>query len=702
MGSVHFRQIPASLVGNFLSFRFNRFIFPQLLFQGTPEPWLHDSVQQTPDFHLPLLSGPQQGRQDILIAVSHVITGISMHILPYPIHNMKHGKDVIVMCGISGMLSLEATDAAVQKILATMSRRGPDGTGIYRNWPATLLHSRLSIIDPQGGRQPMELTYAGEHYAITYNGEVYNTEELRTELLRAGHSFNSHSDTEVVLHAYAEYGADCVEHINGIFAFAVWEEKRKRAFLARDRIGVKPLFYKYHEEGFLFASEIKTILAYPTVKAELDAEGAQALIMLGPGRLPGSGVLKGIRELEPGWCGYYDQGKFLPYQYWKLRDREHTESFDETSAYVRWLVLDAIKRQMVSDVPIGTFLSGGLDSSIITAVCARELESKGKQLPTFSVDYENNDRYFQSSKFQPDADGVYIDLMRRHFGTDHLRTVLTAGDLDSVLEVSTEARDLPGMADVDFSLYAFCGQIRKKVRVALSGECADEIFGGYPWYRDPQIRDQAGFPWAQNTLERSRLLLPGIIPDASAFVMDEYRDTCRQSDILPGTSAEDRRMKEMVNLNFRWFMQTLLDRKDRMSMHHGLEVRVPFCDYRIAEYLYGVPWEFKDYRGREKGLLRHAVADLLPEEILTRKKSPYPKTFDPRFTALMESRLQHIMEEDSPLWQLVSKQALRRMLSEESNWPWYGQLMRRPQTIGYFLQLDHWLKHYQVDICFFN
>ena len=606
------------------------------------------------------------------------------------------------MCGIAGMIGLPAQPETIKKMLLSMAHRGPDESSSYVIPEAALLHSRLAIIDPEGGRQPMVLSHAGERYVLVYNGELYNTEELRYDLMKAGHNFLGHSDTEVVLHAYAEYGEDCVQRFNGIFAFAVWEERKKRLFLARDRIGVKPLFYKLHEKGLLFASEIKTILAYPSVRAELDCRGAAQLLLLGPGRIPGSGVLRDILEVEPGCCGYYRDGTLFLRRYWMLRDREHRESFEETSECVRYLVTDAIKRQMVSDVPIGTFLSGGLDSSIITAVCARELESKGKQLPTFSVDYENNDRYFQSSKFQPDADGVYIDLMRRHFGTDHLRTVLTAGDLDSVLEVSTEARDLPGMADVDFSLYAFCGQIRKKVRVALSGECADEIFGGYPWYRDPQIRDQAGFPWAQNTLERSRLLLPGIIPDASAFVMDEYRDTCRQSDILPGTSAEDRRMKEMVNLNFRWFMQTLLDRKDRMSMHHGLEVRVPFCDYRIAEYLYGVPWEFKDYRGREKGLLRHAVADLLPEEILTRKKSPYPKTFDPRFTALMESRLQHIMEEDSPLWQLVSKQALRRMLSEESNWPWYGQLMRRPQTIGYFLQLDHWLKHYQVDICFFN
>ena len=604
------------------------------------------------------------------------------------------------MCGISGMLSLEATDAAVQKMLATMSRRGPDGTGCYRNGPATLLHSRLSIIDPQGGRQPMELTYAGEHYAITYNGEVYNTEELRSELLRAGHSFNSHSDTEVVLHAYAEYGADCVHHINGIFAFAVWEEKRKRLFLARDRIGVKPLFYKQHQGGFLFASEIKTILAYPTVKAELDAEGARALIMLGPGRLPGSGVLKGIRELEPGWCGYYQEGKFLPYQYWKLRDREHTESFAETSAYVRYLVLDAIKRQMVSDVPIGTFLSGGLDSSIITAVCAAQMQERGEKLQTFSLDYENNDRYFRSNAFQPESDNAYIALMQKTLGTDHQWSILTSQDLADALDDAVIARDLPGMADVDASLLMFSGDIRRKVKVALSGECADEIFGGYPWYRDPRIRNTEGFPWAQNTAYRQILLHPNLRNGAESMVTDAYRMTCLESDILPGATPEDRRMKEMVNLNFRWFMQTLLDRKDRMSMYRGLEVRVPFCDYRIAEYLYGVPWEMKDWQGREKGLLRHAMEGLLPEAVLYRKKSPYPKTFDPKYEQLVSERLKNLLETDSPLWHLISREQTILLTQNEMRWPWYGQLMRRTQTMAYLLQMESWLTHYHVDFSF--
>lgn len=601
------------------------------------------------------------------------------------------------MCGIAGMVGLE--EQGTQAMLSSMTRRGPDEQGIYRGQGCTLLHARLAIIDLAGGKQPMKLAWNQERFVLVYNGELYNTPQLRRELENLGHRFQGYSDTEVLLHAYAEFGEGCLEKLNGIYAFAVWEEQNRRLFLARDRIGVKPLFYLHHRGGLLLASEIKTLLSYPGVKPELDGEGAAQLLMLGPGRLPGSGVLRGIRELEPGQCGFWQEGKLRVRRYWYLRDREHRESFPETVERVRYLVTDAIRGQMVSDVPIGTFLSGGLDSSIITAVCAGELAQRGERLMTFSVDYEKNDRYFQPNSFQPTADGDYIRIMADAFHTDHQSTVLSAQELAQTLENATIARDLPGMADVDFSLLAFCGRIRRKVKVALSGECADEIFGGYPWYRDPRIREQVGFPWAQNTAHRAALLRKGIEIDAEEFVMDAYRQTCRESDILPENSPRERRMKEMVNLNFRWFMQTLLDRKDRMSMYHSLEVRVPFCDHRIAEYLYSVPWEYKDYQSREKGLLRQAVADLLPEAVLHRKKSPYPKTFDPDYAERMERRLQGILlDPNAPLWEIADKQAVTQLLERPTQWPWYGQLMRKPQTMAYLCQIDFWLRHYAVDV----
>lgn len=607
------------------------------------------------------------------------------------------------MCGIAGMVGLQSSAEILDKMLASMAPRGPDGQGLYRDGNCTLLHRRLAIIDPKGGQQPMALSRGQELYVLVYNGELYNTESLRRELLGLGHRFDGHSDTEVVLHAYVQWGEDCVHKFNGIFAFALWEEHTGRLFLARDRIGVKPLFYWHQTGKLLFASEIKTILCHGVVKPRLDREGAAQLLLLGPGRLPGSGVFQGIREVEPGCCGWFRDGKLQLRRYWQLTDREHRDSFEETVESVRYLVTDAIQAQMVSDVPIGTFLSGGLDSSIITAVCAGEMEKKGEKLRTFSVDYLGNDRYFQPGKFQPNSDGSFIRMMQQRLNTNHNDVFLSAQQLSDALEEATIARDLPGMADVDFSLLLFCREIRKDVKVALSGECADEIFGGYPWYRDPEIRALEGFPWAQNMGQRLALLAPGVADgmDGGEFVMDAYRDTVRRSNILPGTPDTERRMKEMVNLNFRWFMQTLLDRKDRMSMYSGLEVRVPFCDYRIAEYLYGIPWEMKDYHGREKGLLRKAVEGLLPEEVLYRKKSPYPKTFDPAYEQMMLTRLTDVLTDTaSPIHHLVNREGLQKILEGEQKWPWYGQLMRRPQTMAYFVQLDFWLRRYRVEFMF--
>lgn len=605
------------------------------------------------------------------------------------------------MCAIAGILGLPASEDTIHNMLYSMRRRGPDGKGHYQHNDLCLLHTRLAIIDASGGAQPMILDRGKQRFVISYNGELYNTDQIRTELMALGHTFYSRSDTEVVLHAYVQWKEKALQKLNGIFAFAVLEEESGSVFLARDRIGVKPLFFMEHDGGLLFASEMKTILAYPSVSAQLDADGAAQILYLGPGRKPGSGVFRNMREIEPGCYGLWEDGKLRLHRYWQLRDREHTESFEETAEQVRFLVTDSIRSQMVSDVPIGTFLSGGLDSSLITSVCAREMERRGEHLSTFSVDYLDQKKYFVPGKFQPDMDTDYIRIMQQACDTDHHWTVLSPQDLADGIREATIARDLPGMADVDTSLLAFCGRIRSHVKVALSGECADEIFGGYPWYRDPEIRNAYGFPWAQTTRQRSEFAMPWLKDalDPYDYVHQLYESTLAETDIMPGQPATEVRMKQMVNLNFRWFMQTLLDRKDRMSMYHGLEVRVPFCDYRIAEYLYGVPWAFKDHRGYEKGLLRHSMEGLLPHSILYRKKSPYPKTHDPAYLQIVSQMLRRLLEQkDAPIFCLVQRQALEQLLTEDFAWPWYGQLMRRAQTIVYMLQINYWLEHYCIRI----
>lgn len=603
----------------------------------------------------------------------------------------------MLMCAIAGILDLPSDTKITGRMLSTMARRGPDGEGAFFGEGCALLHSRLAVIDPEGGAQPMVLESGAERYVLVYNGELYNAGELRGELERIGHVFKSTSDTEVLLHAFVQWREGCLDRLNGIFSFAVWMVGEGRLFLARDRMGVKPLFYMLHDGGLLFGSEIKTILAYPDVRAEVDALGAAQLMMIGPGRIPGRTPLRGICELEPGQCGWYEEGRVHLWQYWSLRDREHRERFEETAERVRYLVTDAVRRQTVSDVPLGSFLSGGIDSSVICGICARE----DRDLPVFSLDYQDNDRYFTGGKFQPTQDREFIQIMEQALGLQTQWTVLGPDAVLDRLEDAVEARDLPGMADVDMSLLAFCGDIRKRVKVALSGECADEIFGGYPWFTDPAVRQVEGFPWAQNTAVRQAFLHPDLRRevDGAELVQQLYLDSLRRCDILPGTDPLERRMKQMMALNIRWFMQTLLDRKDRMSMYHGLEVRVPFCDHRIAEYLYGVPWEQKYHQGREKGLLRRAMEGVVPDAVLYRKKNPYPKTYHPLYEKLARQRLERLLErQDAPLFGICHRESVRRLLEEEPQWPWYGQLMTRPQTFVYLLQIEHWLERYKISL----
>ncbi len=607
------------------------------------------------------------------------------------------------MCSIAGVIDFKNDLRDQTTALAAMQRsmvsRGPDQRGAYVTERAALLHNRLAVIDIENGRQPMTVDGGTGAYTIVYNGEIYNTDEVRRDLTAAGQVFHSRSDTEVVLRSFIQWGEKCVDRLNGIFAFAVWDAGARRLFIARDRMGVKPFFYTFAHGAFLFASEIKGLLAHPLVEPAVDREGVLEVVLTGPGRTPGCGVFRGIQELRPGWRGWFDERGLRTERYWSLRAREHRDDFPTTVDTVRHLVTDAIRRQLVSDVPIGTFLSGGLDSGLICSVAKLYMAERGLPLHTFSVDYKDHLRYFHETKFQPTSDTVYIPRLRDWLGCENHLTVLTPLELADGLYEAVDARDLPGMADVDSSLLQFCKHIKEHVTVALSGECADEIFGGYPWYRDEKIRAVEGFPWAQSIQYRAGFLRDEYARglDSREYLMEKYRLTLADTDALDTDSPTDRRMREMMRLNTDWFMQTLLDRKDRMSMYSALEVRVPFCDHRIAEYLYSVPWEWKDYRHYEKGLLREAMRDYLPQEILWRKKSPYPKTHDPAYMQEVSRRLESVLSDSSsPLTDIVRRDALEGLLSDDIAQPWYGQLMTTPQTIAYMLQVNYWMKKYKV------
>lgn len=468
------------------------------------------------------------------------------------------------MCGIAGLVGDIPSRTILERMQRTMRRRGPDQEGIWQGDSAALIHARLAVIDIEGGRQPMIRRIGENQYCMVYNGELYNTAELRRRLEACGHSFSTHSDTEVVLASYLEWGEACLELFNGIYAFAVWDIRKQSLFFARDRIGVKPLFFTEKNGNFLFASEIKTLLAHPDIDARIDAEAVAELMLVGPGRTPGYGVFCGIREVPAGWCGTYSQRDGVRLrQYWKLEDREHTDSTEETVARVRELVCDAVERQLVSDVPLCTFLSGGLDSSIISAIAARAYAANGQKLHTVSVTYRDNDKYFQKSHFQPNSDDAFISKMNEAIGAENHLVVIDTPQLVQALFEAVEARDLPGMADVDASLLLFCREIRKIGTVALSGECADEIFGGYPWYRDADVRRRQGFPWAQSTEYRVSFLRDEWQEqiDAAAYVDAKYQKTIAEVQPVGVRNADDRRIREMTRLNMSWFMQTLLDMK---------------------------------------------------------------------------------------------------------------------------------------------
>lgn len=608
------------------------------------------------------------------------------------------------MCGIGGFVDFERDARRGGPILHGMKRtltpRGPDAEGTYFDEDTALIHRRLIVIDPEGGKQPM--CSPDRNTILIYNGELYNTPELRRELMSRGHEFVGHSDTEVLLHAYLEWKTDAFARLNGIFAFAIWEKRERRLTLCRDRLGVKPLFFAPIRNGLTFGSTIDTVLCHPEIEPALDEDGLRTLLLLGPARPPESGVFRQIFSLMPGHFAILTPEAFTDHTYWKLEAHEHEDDLPTTIEHTHTLICDAARRQLVSDVPLACFLSGGLDSSILSMLAAKDYAARSETLHTWSVDYRDNDKYFTKSIFQPNSDDSYIDQMVDFLGTHHHRVVLEPEALCAALLPATDARALPGMADVDSSLLLFCAAVKRGgTTVCLSGECADELFGGYPWYHREEILFEDTFPWSRSVGLRLGLLTPDAVRNGEEFVRQHYRDTCDRAPKLSSDDKKAARMREMFVLNLDWFMATLLDRKDRMSMYSGLEVRVPFCDHRIVEYAYNMPWDFKSLEGREKGIVRRAFVDELPKEIVYRKKSPYPKTFHPVYTRLCADYVRRIFEDNTSVTaSLFDRNAVQKLMQRPESLaePWFGQLMRTPQIFAYIIQLDRWFRHYHVKI----
>ncbi len=615
------------------------------------------------------------------------------------------------MCGIAGFCNFTRENRtpellrAGERMGAVLARRGPDDSGSWSGPDCVLVHRRLEVIDPVGGAQPMVRHLNGADWVLVYNGELYNTPDLRRKLEEKGYVFETTSDTEAVLYAGIEYGDQVGQELEGIFAFALWNSETRTLLCCRDRFGVKPFFYARQGDSFVFGSELKALFQYPGLEPRADDHTWCELLGISPARSAGQGTFAGVEELEPACIMAVMPEGVRKWSYWGLVSRPHPESYEDTVANLRQLLESAIRRQLVSDVPLCTFLSGGLDSSVITAAAAKAYREAGMPpLETYSFDYTDNDRYFKASAFQPDADAPWAKRVSQACGTRH--TVLTCPvvELPDLLEEAVAARDLPGMADVDASLLWYCRQVADRHVVAVSGECSDEIFGGYPWFYRPEMLDADTFPWCPVLEHRTEVLNPELVEKTGLreYVAARYRASVEKTPLLEGEDDTERKRRQVGWLSIQWFMAALLERKDRMSMYSGLEVRVPFCDHHLVEYVWNIPWSMKSKDGVRKQVLRDAFAGLLPGDVLHRPKSPYPKTHHPIYEVLLREKLTQVLQDsNAPVRGLVNEEALKGGLLRSGGdygRPWFGQLMAGPQMMAYLLQLNSWMKRFHITL----
>lgn len=582
-----------------------------------------------------------------------------------------------------------------------MKRRGPDGSHIYLGKHGGLVHTDLNTSSLPKEDRRFQKTVGDAIFSIAYDGEIYNKKELRRELLSLGWKLETESDGELLLTAYLEYGPDTAKHLNGAFAFAILDPVKNSLLLVRDRSGIKPLFFAVKDSAVMFASEPKGIFACPGMEKILNLDSFNQVFSLGPARTPGNGVYQGLEEVRPAHFLLADPDGIRQERYWTLESHPHEDSYETTIEKTSFLVRDAVLRQMEAGVPVCTFLSGGIDSSLVSAICAGELKKRGERLTTYSFDFTDNDKNFRANVFQPSLDRPYVDQMVAFLDSDHHYLECDhLGQADRLI-TSVLAHDLPAMGDVDSSMLYFCQLVQKNSKVALTGECADEIFGGYPWFHKKESLNASTFPWTMDLNARKVLLKDDFVEalGMDEYVKKNYEESVAGTPRLAGETGEERRRREIAWLNLQWFMQTLLNRMDRTSAYCGLAARVPFADHRIIEYLWNVPWDMKARDGIVKNLLRQSSIGMLPDEVLFRKKSPYPKTYDTRYEKLLVSRMEDMMKDDtSPVMEFLDRDKVVKFLKSPSDYgkPWYGQLMAAPQMMAYMLQVNEWMKGCEI------
>ncbi len=613
------------------------------------------------------------------------------------------------MCGFCGYVNYKkdvANKDNIEFMNNIIKHRGPNEQNVIIKDNIALGHVRLSIIDLKLGSQPMEKEHGGNKYVICYNGELYNTKEIKDDLIKKGYSFKTKCDTEVVLTAFIEYGTNCLKNLNGIFSFCIYDYNKNSIFLARDHLGIKPLFYSLTKDGTLvFASEIKAILKHNEITPILDKEGFMELFALGPAHNPGKTYFKNIYELKAGHYAIFDTNGLFTDKFWDLETKECNDTEEEAISKIHFLLKDSLNRQLVSDVGISSMLSGGIDSSILTKLANDQI----KDLTTFSIDFKGNDKNFVANAYQGSKDSDYIKIMREHLSTTNKDIKIDNEYLFTLLKDAMIARDMPGMADIDASMFAFCKAIKENgFKVCLSGECSDEIFGGYPWFYKEHLINHIGFPWALSENLRSNIIRPGILKDneIQEYVLNARNETLKPVTAIDPNDTYENRYRNINYLTIKWFMNTLVERTDRTSMANSLEVRVPFADYRIFEYVYNLPAKMKLGLNHsdtpiEKYLLREAFKNDIPREVLYRKKSPFPKTYDPHYLNLVETEMLNILNnKKSKINNFINIDFIKDLIyshGESLKENWFGQLMTYPQTLAYLIQINMWLETYNIE-----
>jgi asparagine synthase (glutamine-hydrolysing) len=583
------------------------------------------------------------------------------------------------MCGITGWVSfhrdLTQHKRDLEDMTATQFLRGPDAGGTWVSRHAGLGHRRLSVIDLEGGKQPMAIATGDGEVVLTYSGEAYNFVELRKELISRGHKFKSRSDTEVVLLGYLEWGEGIAERLNGMFAFAVWDSRVDKLVMVRDRMGIKPLYYYPTADGVLFGSEPKAILANPISEKAVDLNGLRELLSFT--QTPGSSVWSGMHEVLPGGIVTVNRNGLRERRYWSLKNQPHLDDQQTTVDTVRSLLQDTVRGQLVSDVPRCLLLSGGLDSSAVTAMSSAQLGLKGEKVRSFSVDFVGQTDNFVADDIYGTPDTPYALEVAAHVGSLHENILLdhaTLADLDVRRKV-IEARDSPlSLGDKDTSLYLLFKAIREHSTVALSGESADELFGGYSWMHQPEVQAAKTFPWMAVFLTGAKAQVSDRLNadlsaalDLPSYVQDQYASAVAEVEFIAGESDHERRMRVISYLHLTRFVRMLLERKDRISMAVGLEVRVPFCDHRLVEYVYNAPWSLKTFDGREKSLLRAATTDILPDSVLQRVKSPYPSTQSPAYAKALMEQTRELVASNDPVLDVIDRNWLIDIAKQDAN-----------------------------------